>query len=196
VNPIRTDTPEGAAAARAKVALTGRSCGDCSLCCKVMPVPEIEKPANEWCKHCRPGNGGCSIHEIKPAVCAGWYCAWMTQGGIGERWYPKLSRMVLSLAPEGTGTVLYVMVDPDYPLRWQEEPYYDDILGLAYHGLYCGGGYLTKICIGDRNFAITPKGEPVELLEHQGIWIDSELGTHEIMTKEEVVERQRKNAAA
>jgi hypothetical protein len=33
----------------------GRACGTCTLCCKVVAVPELEKAAGEWCKHCRPG---------------------------------------------------------------------------------------------------------------------------------------------
>ena len=35
----------------------GRECGSCSLCCKVYNVPEIEKPAGKWCRHCTPGKG-------------------------------------------------------------------------------------------------------------------------------------------
>jgi len=29
-----------------------RACGNCTLCCKVNGVPELEKPVDEWCKHC------------------------------------------------------------------------------------------------------------------------------------------------
>ena len=33
-----------------------RACGDCRLCCKVFPLPVLEKPAGTWCRHVlRPG---------------------------------------------------------------------------------------------------------------------------------------------
>ncbi len=50
-----------------------RSCGACSMCCYVPPIdePEIKKEANVWCRHCRPGHGGCSIYEQRPASCCG-----------------------------------------------------------------------------------------------------------------------------
>jgi hypothetical protein len=37
-----------------------RSCGSCTLCCKLMPVlldDGEDKPAGEWCKHCTKGVG-------------------------------------------------------------------------------------------------------------------------------------------
>jgi hypothetical protein len=39
-----------------------RSCGTCSLCCKLPYVAELNKPINTWCPHARPGHGGCSIY--------------------------------------------------------------------------------------------------------------------------------------
>ena len=47
---------------------TGRQCGDCSMCCKVLPITrttELQKPAGAWCKHCRPSKGGCGIYETQ-----------------------------------------------------------------------------------------------------------------------------------
>jgi hypothetical protein len=29
---------------------TGRQCGDCTLCCKVMAIEQLAKPANAWRK--------------------------------------------------------------------------------------------------------------------------------------------------
>ena len=58
-------------------ALTGRSCGDCSMCCKLLKIEEdeINKPANQWCKHCRPG-AGCTIYNDRPLVCRA-FCLWL-----------------------------------------------------------------------------------------------------------------------
>jgi hypothetical protein len=37
---------------------TLRSCGTCSLCCKLYEISELNKPARVWCRHCRPRQGG------------------------------------------------------------------------------------------------------------------------------------------
>jgi hypothetical protein len=48
--------------------VAGRSCGSCSLCCKVMPVQELSKPAGQWCVHAVPGSryDGFSAHRTPP----------------------------------------------------------------------------------------------------------------------------------
>src|SRR5262249_20143690 len=46
-----------------------RQCGDCSLCCKLLNVPEVGKPANDWCPHCRPGH-----REAACTGCTTWRC--------------------------------------------------------------------------------------------------------------------------
>src|SRR5262245_12210699 len=57
-------------------AQTGRACGQCSLCCKLLHVKELDKPANRWCQHCRPGKGGCSIWGATPEICKSYFCGW------------------------------------------------------------------------------------------------------------------------
>jgi Fe-S-cluster containining protein len=63
----------------AAVRATGRSCGECSLCCKLPPIdtPELQKQANTWCPHCRPGKGGCSDYETRPTLCRNYRCLWL-----------------------------------------------------------------------------------------------------------------------
>jgi hypothetical protein len=39
-----------------------KTCGDCTLCCEVMAIEELSKPASVWCSHCKPGNG-CLIYQ-------------------------------------------------------------------------------------------------------------------------------------
>jgi len=51
-----------------------RYCGSCTLCCLVLDIPELDKKAGEWCKHCT--EEGCSIHEERPDVCKGFNCLW------------------------------------------------------------------------------------------------------------------------
>ena len=44
---------------------TGRSCGSCSECCRLIGVEELAKPAGQWCTHCDPGHG-CRIYPERP----------------------------------------------------------------------------------------------------------------------------------
>jgi Fe-S-cluster containining protein len=99
----------------------GRSCGTCSLCCKVLPVAELNKPAGQWCMHCVPGSG-CAIHADRPQACRRFFCAWRFDPNLGPEWKPEACRFVLSVDP--VHKALRVTVDPGMPLAWKQAPYY------------------------------------------------------------------------
>jgi len=54
-----------------------RSCGTCTLCCKVLAVDELKKPHGKWCAHCKTGQG-CGIYDTRPAECRDFRCTWLT----------------------------------------------------------------------------------------------------------------------
>lgn len=60
----------------------GRQCGECQLCCKLVPVKEIAKRAGERCSYQRFGKG-CVIYANRPMSCRVWSCVWFT-GSNGE----------------------------------------------------------------------------------------------------------------
>jgi Fe-S-cluster containining protein len=99
----------------------GRSCGSCSLCCKVLPVQELSKPAGQWCIHSAPGSG-CSVHADRPHACREFFCAWRLDPNLGPEWKPEVCRFVLSA--DSAYQALMVMADPWMPLAWKREPYY------------------------------------------------------------------------
>jgi hypothetical protein len=84
---------------KAAQAVTGRSCGECSMCCKLLKIDEIEisKPANQWCKHCRPGAGGCMIYDDRPPVCHGFACLWLVDPTLNDEWKPSHSKIVIHM---------------------------------------------------------------------------------------------------
>ncbi|HKD29844.1 MAG TPA: hypothetical protein VKC66_28525 [Xanthobacteraceae bacterium] len=102
-----------------------RICGDCSLCCKLAQVDELDKPAGVWCRHCAPGRGGCTIYETRPNVCRNWACSWIVDSRLGPEWYPLTSKMVLYI--ENSGDRLGVLVEPGHPNAWRREPYYGQL---------------------------------------------------------------------
>ena len=75
------------------------TCGDCTMCCKLLAVPEIEKPALKWCKHCS-NPGGCGIYDTKPKSCTEFECIWLqtqkTPTPLPLELRPDKSRVVLS----------------------------------------------------------------------------------------------------
>ena len=61
--------------------MTARACGDCTLCCKVMAIEELAKPAGQWCRHCKPGRG-CLIYDSRPAECSAFDCLWLIDAAV------------------------------------------------------------------------------------------------------------------
>jgi len=108
---------------------TGRDCGKCSLCCKVLGIGELKKPAGSWCSHCKPGKGGCAIYQQRPSECDNFNCLWLTSSEFDSAWYPPTAKMVVHLESDGNRVAL--RVDPAFPTRWREEPYYGRLKAYA-----------------------------------------------------------------
>jgi hypothetical protein len=110
-------------------ALSEKNCGECTLCCKVMAVETLEKPAGAWCRHCRPGHG-CLIHPERPAECRDFGCLWLTDARLGPEWKPGKSKLVLTTSEDG----IEVRCDPGFPEAWRKEPYHSQIRQWAASG--------------------------------------------------------------
>ena len=53
----------------------GRECGDCTACCTVLAIVELQKPQRRACDHlCR---SGCGIYADRPASCREFHCLWL-----------------------------------------------------------------------------------------------------------------------
>lgn len=79
----------------------GRSCGDCTACCKALEVVELSKPTGKWCPHCSVGKG-CNIYPKRPTSCQEFRCEWLK--GFGEKQdRPDRMKVVLDYIrlPEG-----------------------------------------------------------------------------------------------
>jgi hypothetical protein len=107
----------------------GRQCGDCTLCCKVMAIEELAKPANTWCPHCRPTRG-CQTYASRPAECRSFSCVWLVNELLEEHWKPSRSKLVLTTSEDG----LEVRCDPGFPDAWHKEPFRSDMHQWAVSG--------------------------------------------------------------
>lgn len=54
---------------------TTRACGDCAVCCTVLEIGELAKPAGVACRHLKAG-GGCTIWGEHPTPCKTYVCLW------------------------------------------------------------------------------------------------------------------------
>ena len=104
----------------------GRSCGTCTLCCRLPDIDLFEKPANVWCRHCIEGKG-CAIYTDRPSVCRDFLCLWMTDEDLESAWEPTRSHMMIYRQ----GPQITVLVDPDHPDIWRSAPYHAQLEAWA-----------------------------------------------------------------
>lgn len=83
-----------------------RSCGPCSLCCTILRVDELAKPAGRDCVHQR-GPQGCAIHATRPPICRAYRCLWL-QGGLEDDERPDATGGVVDLETTGVGLRLAI----------------------------------------------------------------------------------------
>src|ERR1700761_8952545 len=76
--------------------LASRSCGTCTLCCKVLYVESLAKPQGKWCESCTVGTG-CRIYDTRPNECRKFLCGYLTVRELDESWRPSVSKLVVCL---------------------------------------------------------------------------------------------------
>lgn len=137
--------------------ISGRLCGSCTLCCKVLAIGELEKPQNQWCVHCDVGKG-CNIYESRPRECSGFFCGYLNWPMAEAHWFPASSKMVIVSELEGQRIAIHV--DPSRPSAWREEPFYSDIKEWAVHA--APDMVQVVVCIKNRAIVVLPD-EDVDL---------------------------------
>ena len=131
-----------------------RTCGSCTLCCKVYGIAATESPVGSWCKHCEPGKG-CGIWETRPDFCRQFFCNWIMLDWLGEEWRPDVCKIVFTFDP--TSGYLMFQVDPGSPDAWKKEPYYSQIKTWATEGLPRARG--TLVFVNKAATLVLPDGD-------------------------------------
>jgi hypothetical protein len=99
-------------------------------------VPEAGKQPRQWCPHCRPGKGGCSIYADRPQACKRWACNWLINLDFGDEWFPKTCGIISDWhLSEHNSLIMRFHVDPRTPDVWRKEPFYSAIKQIALQGL-------------------------------------------------------------
>lgn len=108
-----------------------RTCGTCTLCCKLVPVAELAKPAGQRCRH-QITHKGCRVYNQSgmPTSCRIWSCVWLVGAGADalDLRRPDRTHYVIDITPDyvtirdDTGVepprtvpVIQIWIDPDYP---------------------------------------------------------------------------------
>jgi hypothetical protein len=149
-----------------------RKCGDCQLCCKLLPVVELGKLANQKCQHQKFGVG-CAIYHRCPRSCRLWSCQWL-MGGDGTETLrrPDRGHYVVDIipefirvqphdgSPEAQVPVVQVWLDPRYPDAWQDAGL------LAYLEMRSRQGFAALLRNGSREgrVLIPPR------MNSEGVW--------------------------
>lgn len=111
-----------------------RQCGGCTLCCKLVPVRSLRKPANHKCTY--QTSKGCGVYHKPgfPPECGMWSCRWLTDDDTSTLHRPDRAHYVVDDVPDlvtvrdDTGAtpnrdlyVVQVWVDPAHPDAWQDK---------------------------------------------------------------------------
>ncbi len=144
------------------------SCGSCTLCCRLLEVREIDKPAGHACTHIDKQRGGCRIYAERPGACRSFECLWLqSQARPGQQMPAELrpdrshvvfvmDAMVIPANEIDTETrELFLHVDPDHPRAWQAH-----LPSIAIRTFLNRGG-TVHITIGDVQMMVRPDGEIV-----------------------------------
>lgn len=104
--------------------MTERQCGDCQLCCRLLPVRShlLDKEANQRCPH-QKFKVGCSVYRgpSMPTECGLWNCRWLVNDDTADLSRPDRSHYVVDIMPDfitangSSVQVVQIWNDPRYP---------------------------------------------------------------------------------
>lgn len=102
-----------------KRVVTERTCGSCTLCCKLLHIPEFDAPVGTWCSQCNPKKG-CKIYGNHPKQCKKFKCLWIL-GVDTEKNRPDHSKIVMKFVKAHQDGVLQlqIYVDQGSPNAWK-----------------------------------------------------------------------------
>ena len=92
-----------------------KSCGECTLCCKLLGVDSLGKAPGKWCEFVQIGEG-CNIYNTRPQQCCDFECLWL-QSDMPDDLRPDRIKAVFGGTRDGSRSVVYI--DPATPDHWK-----------------------------------------------------------------------------
>ena len=85
-----------------------KACEECSECCRLLAI-QMEgyyTPQGHWCKYCT--QPGCSIYNTSiPKSCKDYFCGWIQNENIPNKYKPNLSGIVLEVLDNNPNTTKF-----------------------------------------------------------------------------------------
>ena len=94
-----------------------KGCDGCTLCCELLPVPQLQKPESTLCGFCKVKEG-CSIHKSRPPVCRSFDCVYIQKQDMDLELRPDNCRVMFERVTDN----LYLALElPRDVGSWKED---------------------------------------------------------------------------
>ncbi len=115
------------------IAIPGKACGECNLCCKVLEITELAKPAGKLCGDCvRSPLGSCGIYATRPKVCRDYECLWKGDRAMSPQMRPDRAGTLLMEDPDSDE--YRAVCDPGKPFAWLNPLIFKHLVVMAKSG--------------------------------------------------------------
>jgi len=112
-------------------AAPGKTCGSCTLCCSVLEIAELKKPAGPRCPNCVSG-AGCSIYAERPQVCRDFECEWLMSRDLSRQFRPDLIGTILMEDPDSEE--YRAVCAPEKAMAWRNPRIFAHLVAVAKSG--------------------------------------------------------------
>jgi len=109
-------------------AAPGKTCGPCTMCCSVLEIAEMKKPAGPLCIDCQLGSG-CSIYSSRPQVCRDFECEWLIRRDLSRRLRPDLVGAILM--EDADSDEYRAVCAPEKPMAWRNPVIFAHLVAVA-----------------------------------------------------------------
>ena len=120
------------------------------MCCKVLEIDDLDKPAGPLCGNwCSPV--GCQIYHKRPDVCREFECEWLTERDVAVAMKPDRIGTILMIDPDSEQ--YQAVCDPEKPNAWRHPFVFRHLIAKAKEG------HIVVAKVGLLSWRVYPTGE-------------------------------------
>lgn len=117
-------------------------CQDCTGCCEVFEVKEVNKAFGEPCKFLgkTPFGKGCTVYDVRPDACRHYICLWLDSQRrpevekLSNKLRPNVCKVVMGWPWGVDRETLFVYPYPGHPDAWRKPPVSDHLKMILSRG--------------------------------------------------------------